>query len=71
MASNIQSILFDNNKWKVSDAHKWLRQHKFRPIKKVHITKNKLRFRLRNPTDFDRFRIRKISDGIEFIIGFY
>jgi hypothetical protein len=71
MPSDIQAILFDNEIWTLSKAKRWINYHKFRPIKYPHLTKRKIRFRLKDPIQFNRLRIKKIGDGIELIIGFY
>lgn len=71
MSSDIQSVLFDRDLWTVIEARTWLRKHKFIPIKLPHQTKNKIRFRLQNPLNFRRFRIKKLGEGIELVIGFY
>lgn len=71
MVSDIQSILFDNKKWDAPSALEWLHSHNFYPRKKPHFTKKKIRFRIKPPYKFARFRTLKRKNGIEFIIGFY
>lgn len=62
---SIQSVLFDNNKWNKEKADKWLNKHNLKPIKEVHETKNKLRYRIREPDSAKRYRSKKIaSKGI-------
>ena len=67
----VQSILFDKKLWSQKDAEKWLKQHKYKISyygKKVHITKNKLRYRQTKPKKEYRYRTINIGNGIEFII---
>lgn len=69
--SSIQSVVFDKKKFTTEKARKWLRKNNFIAIKRVDITTNKLRYRLKNPGQFKSFRTKK-SDraGISFVIGF-
>lgn len=68
--SEVQSVLFDKKYYTTQDARKWLADHNFVRMKHVDITKNKLRYRIQDPSYFRRFRIKKITKGIEFVIGF-
>lgn len=68
--SNIQSILFDKKKWDISSAYHWIISHDQRPMKKAHITKNNIRFRIKPPSHFRRFRTFKLHNGIDLVIGF-
>lgn len=71
MVSQIQAVLFRKSIWDTKMARKWLKKNKMKPIKKVHKTKNLLRYRLRSPEQFKRFRIKKIPKfSIKFVIGF-
>lgn len=45
--NKIQSIIFKKKYWSDERAEKWLKKNKFVPIKKVHLTDNYLRFRLK------------------------
>lgn len=69
--ASIQAILFDKKYWSMDDSIKWVYKHGFKAMKMPHETKNKIRFRLRDPSVFNRLRIKKLGDGIEFIFGFY
>jgi len=66
----IQSVLFDKKKFDQTKAVAFLKSHHLKPIKAVHITKNKLRYRINPPSMFKRFRIKHITDGVEFVLGF-
>lgn len=68
--SYIQAILFDDSLYDTKKALQWLRKHNYTPIKRVHRTNNYLRYRLVEPNDTDRYRTKKITDGIKFIIGY-
>ena len=67
--SIIQSVLFDKNLWNDSGALLWLSEHNLIPLKKVHYTKNFLRYRIRNPNEFTAFYIKKLENGIEIVLG--
>lgn len=69
MTAEVQSIIFDIDKFGLNDAIKWLLKHK-RKITKVDQTHKTYRFRQKNPKNYKRFRIKKIADGIKFIYGF-
>lgn len=68
--SEVHSILFNKNIWILKDAKRWLREHDYIPIKKVDITTNFYRFRIRDPKLYRTFRIIYIDYGIEFVLGF-
>ena len=68
--SEIQAILFDRNYWTLKEAHTWLNEHSFYPIKRAHQTNQKIRFRLECPKKYRRFRTKRLTSGIELILGF-
>ena len=59
--SQIQSVLFDRDKFTTEQARKFLLNNKLVPIKRVDKTTKNLRYRLQNPKRFIRFRIKKIK----------
>ncbi len=67
---SVQSVLFDRKKYNCYEARKWLKKHKFKPIKRVDKTKNLLRYRLINPRDKIKYRIKKITKFVKFVIAF-
>jgi len=69
MSSEVQAVLFDKKKWSIRVAYTWVKTHLKTP-KKLHVTKNKLRFRLKDPNKYSKLRIKKLPKGIELIIGF-
>ena len=71
MSSHIQAILFSRDIYDTNRARRWLFRHKFYPIKRVHITTNWLRYRIR-PVDEDKYeyRMKLLSNGIKAVIEF-
>lgn len=71
MSDRIQSVLFDKKRFSPERAKQWLSNHKLHPIKDMHETKDKYRFRIKEP-DEDNFyyRTKKIDHGIEIIVMF-
>lgn len=69
--SKVQAVLFKKRYWKLSSSMKWLKEHNFKPIKKMHETPEYYRYRLREPTKFKR--LRTITNpkykSVKFIIG--
>lgn len=59
--SEIQSILFDKNKYDATKARKWLKRNKYKPIKRVHKTEKYLRYRIKQPNS--KYQYRTISFG--------
>ena len=53
--SEVQSVLFDKTKWTVADAKTWLKANKFTGLA-VDETENMLRFRQKDPDQYDRLR---------------
>lgn len=67
--SEVQAILFNNQKWKLTDALYYLQEHEIKPMK-IHETKNYYRFRLRDPKKYSHFITKKMRNGISLVIGF-
>lgn len=68
--SETQSVLFDNEKWNTIKAMRWLKNHNIKPLKRVHKTEDKLRYRVNDPSNYSRFRTKKLGGGIELVLGF-
>lgn len=66
--SKIQAILFDRNYWNLKEISSFLVKHNLYPIKKVHLTKQYYRVRLRKPNKQKEYRTKKIEEGLKFII---
>jgi hypothetical protein len=74
MTSKIQSIVIDKNKKTLKQALKIaskISNTEKKQLIKVDITKNKYRFRLRNPNKFRYFRNKKINNYLMLVIGFF
>jgi len=67
--SEVQSILFDNTQWQLTDALYWLQEHEIIPMK-IHETKKHHRFRIKNPKNYSHFITKKLRHGISLVIGF-
>jgi hypothetical protein len=68
--SKVQAILFDKDYWNVKLIVDFLHEHKFKPIKKMHITDQYYRIRIRNPLKTKRYRTKEIMPGLKFIIEY-
>jgi len=69
MSSQIQSVLFKTKDWSVNEAKKWLIDNEFN-TNRVHTTEKYHRFRQVKPDADVRYRIKKIGNGIAFIVGY-
>ena len=67
--STVQSILFDRHSWTPALSSRWLIDHGFKATK-IDITENKYRFRQKPPIKGYNYRIKRLPNGIEFIIMF-
>lgn len=70
MSSAIQSVIFDKSYWTIPESRQWLKAHRIKPLKR-HTTKRFYRYRIHEPSDFQRIRTKKTSDGLDLLIGFY
>lgn len=68
MSFLVQSVMFNKKQYDSKKARSWLKKHDYHPIKRVHKTKNYLRYRIREPHDNSIYRIKKISKNIKFVI---
>lgn len=64
----IQALLFDKNKFTTSEAREWLKKHKHKPIKRVHITENYLRYRLRPPNKKYNYITQNFGKNIKAVM---
>jgi hypothetical protein len=68
---NIQTLLFEKDKWTPSKARAWLKKHSHKPIKRVHTTEEHHRYRLQNPDkEMYRYRTKKLGDGIKAVFQY-
>lgn len=65
----VQAVIFNNKKWDVNTARKWLKEHDYKPIKHVDKTENYLRYRIREPA-FVNYVIKPLGfSGIKLVLG--
>lgn len=65
----IHSVLFNRDKVSTVDARKWLKNHNLVPIKPVHKTSDKLRYRIRDPALYKSFVSRIINPNVTLVFG--
>jgi hypothetical protein len=67
--TEVQSVLFDRDKFTIEQAKDWLSRNGFKSDK-VHETDKKYRFRQSSP-DFcnGKYRTKEITDGVQFVFG--
>ncbi len=70
MPEEIQAVLFDNKMYNTRSAERELRKMGITPMKKVHKTTDKLRYRIKDPKNFQKLRTKPTNKGITIIIGF-
>jgi len=71
MSSHIQAILLSNEYFTEKTADSWIKRHKYKPIKKVHISPTAYRYRLREPDEKKyEYRTKRIKPYVKFIIGY-
>lgn len=71
MVSLIQNIMFKRKYFTTNEARKWLKKNKFIPIKRVDKTNNELRYRIKDPRIFKKFRVISLKKNkIQATIGF-
>ena len=46
---NVQAVLFGINDWNTNDCRKWLTNHDYIPLKRVHKTNTFFRYRIIQP----------------------
>jgi DNA polymerase/3'-5' exonuclease PolX len=72
MSTHIQSVIFNRDKWSLSEAKKYIQNDsKFVIAKPPHVTDRFIRFRQVEP-DYDSFYYKTLKrpNGIEFIVGY-
>lgn len=68
--TKIQSLLFDKKYWNIKEALKWQYNNGYKPIKRVHITKEYLRYRQSEPLKNKNYRIINLGNHIKAVIEF-
>jgi hypothetical protein len=70
--SEVQTLLFDRSKWKLTEARDWLKKHGFTGLG-VDAKPHNLRFRQREPSEFHPNTFRTIpfgsDSGIQAVVG--
>lgn len=71
--SQPQSILFHKTYWTTIQARQYLRKWDLDPIKRVHITKNYLRYRLQKPGKYLWFSTIDLDKKgtVKSVLGYY
>lgn len=64
----VQAILFPIKKFTTKEAREYLLSHNHKRIKRVHKTKNFLRYRLVEPKKKDKYISKKMKNGIIYVI---
>jgi hypothetical protein len=68
--SELQAILFKKTAFTSAECRQWLKDNNHTPIKRVHITKNYRRYRLKEPVIGKKYRIIKLEKNISGVILF-
>ncbi len=66
----IQSVRFPRDSFNITKAQEWLKEHNMQPIKHVDVTVNWYRYRIHPPSMFKSFRIVRLSNGVQIVIGY-
>lgn len=66
--SEVQSVTFKRDKFTNTQAIAWLKEHDMKHDTSRE-TENEIRFRQTDPGKYDEFRIQKVKEGINFILG--
>jgi len=69
MIKEVQSVIFNKNKFTLKSATKWIMNHGY-TIGRVDITKNYFRFRQFNPHKNKKYRIKTLTDDIKLVLEF-
>jgi len=69
--SNVQAVLFNKHQWTATEARRCLKAHDYKPIKHVDITLNLLRYRIKQPSSKERYRLQTLgTSGIKLVLGY-
>tara|TARA_R110000824_G_scaffold51503_3_gene143646 strand:+ start:301 stop:543 length:243 start_codon:yes stop_codon:yes gene_type:complete len=72
MPTKIQSVILSKKKFTLKQANNWIKKNNFKLSfyrKPVEKTKNFYRYRQIAPHHFKKYRMKKVSDGVEFVLG--
>lgn len=66
----IQAIYgLETDGWTSKKLRIWMKQHKLKPIKRLHKKGNELRYRIRDPTLYSKYSTQVLPEGIHLVIG--
>lgn len=68
--SEIQSVLFNKDKWTLTKARKWLKEHNLKPINRVFTTNDKYRYMINQSFKYKKLRTKKTGENLSIVIGF-
>ena len=68
--SHVQALILSKEYFNKQQAERWVSRHKFKPIKKVHISPLTYRFRLKEPDESYDYRTKLLTTGVKAIIGY-
>jgi len=66
---DIQAVVFAKEYWTPKKAMAWLNKNHFHPIKHVHKTKSLIRYRLQDPSMYERFRYKRLPNHVALVLG--
>lgn len=64
----IQAVLFKKALWTKDKAMKFLKEHDFKPIKKVHETRTLYRYRIKEPIKGYFYRTKELKNGVQLVM---
>ena len=67
-STKIQSIIFEKKEFTTTQAREWLKKHSYKPIKRVDITENYLRYRITPPKKNKIYRLIEFGDDIKAVL---
>lgn len=67
MASKIHAVHFSKDLFDKHTSLQWLFEHNIIPIKKAHMGKNMIKYRIKKANKNKKFYSKYITDGILFI----
>jgi hypothetical protein len=67
--TEIQAVIFKKNNYTPTKARSWLDKNKIPRKKKVHKTKNYLRYRVEDPKKYSKYATKSINKNVKLILG--
>ena len=72
MSFELQSVVFEKNKWNQKKAQEWLKKNNFKTSfygKPVDIKETQLRYRQTAPSRYKNYITEKLDNGVLLILG--